>query len=167
MQKVVEHAVQLVARFFRDITVTERELVPSVLKSDGTWMASFDESILGIFYLNESEQQRVKQYQEKGWPLFPGFMVGERKKPDGAPVAMKMGGFGILGCLGSLILGSNELIAGLFFGPILLGIFIWALKEHPKRKARGEAEYAAIMATLPDASKIWNRLHYCFRDDIV
>jgi len=78
-----------------------------------------------------------------------------------------MGGFGILGGLGSLILGSNELIGGLFFGPILLGIFIWALREHPKRKARGDAEYAAIMATLPDASKIWNRLYYCFRDDIV
>jgi len=92
MQKMAEHAVQLVARFFRDLTVTERELAPSVLKSDGTWMASFDESILGIFHLNKSEQQRVKQYQEKGWPPFPGFMVSERKRPAGAQVAMKMGG---------------------------------------------------------------------------
>jgi hypothetical protein len=92
MQKIAKHAVQLVVRFFRDLTVTERDLVPSVLRSAGTWMASFDESILGIFYLSESEQQRVKQYQERGWHPFPGFMVGEGKKPAGAPVAMKMGG---------------------------------------------------------------------------
>ncbi len=92
MQKMAGHAVQLVTRFFRDLTVTERALVPSVLKSDGTWVASTDESILGIFYLDKSEQQRVKQYQEKGWPAFPGLMIGEGKKPAGAPVAMKMGG---------------------------------------------------------------------------
>jgi hypothetical protein len=91
MQKIAKRAVQLVVRFFRDLTVTQRDLVPSVLESAGTWMASFDESILGIFYLNESEQQRVKQYQERGWHPFPGFMVGEGKKPAGAPVAMKMG----------------------------------------------------------------------------
>ncbi len=92
MQKMAGHAVQLVGRFFRDITVEEKELVQSVLKSDGIWMASTDESILGVFYLNESEQQRVKEYQVKGWPPFPGFMVVEGKKPTGAPVAMKMGG---------------------------------------------------------------------------
>ena len=92
MQKMAEHAVQLVERFFRDLTATETELVPSVLKSDGTWTASFDESILGLFYLNESERLTIKQNQKRGWPPFPGFMVGEGKKPAGAAVAMKMVG---------------------------------------------------------------------------
>lgn len=92
MQKIAEHAVQLVGRFFRDLTMTERELVPSVLKREGRWIVSGDESTLGMFYLDESEQQRVKQYQDKGWPLFPGFMVSEGKKPAGADVAIEMSG---------------------------------------------------------------------------
>jgi hypothetical protein len=92
MQEVAKHAIQLIVRFFSGLSGAERDLVPSVLKSAGTWMASFDESILGIFYLDESEQQRVEQYQERGWPPFPGFMVGEGKMPAGVQAAITMGG---------------------------------------------------------------------------
>lgn len=91
-EEIAKRAVQFVDRFFRNLPEVERDLVPSVLKSPGAWMVSYTESMLGIFHLDEAEQQRVKQYQSKGWPPFPGFMVSEDQKPANARVAM--GGIG-------------------------------------------------------------------------
>jgi hypothetical protein len=92
IQDIAKRAIQFVECFFGNLTEIERESVPPVLKSTGTWVASYDESMLGIFFLDEAEQQRVKQYQNRGWHPFPGLMVSEAQKPPEARVAMKVGG---------------------------------------------------------------------------
>ncbi len=87
---VAKGARQFIEDFFGSATETDRQLVPSVLRSAGKWMAMYDESMLGIFCLDESEQQRVMQYREEGWHLFPGFMVSEGKRPNNTQIAMSV-----------------------------------------------------------------------------
>lgn len=43
----------------------------------GTWVASYDDEVLGLFLMTDDELKRGKQYEENGWSMFPGFMVGE------------------------------------------------------------------------------------------
>ena len=92
MQEIARHAIQFVERFFGNLTEVERDLVPSVLRASGTWMANYDESMLGMFFLNETEQQRATENQSEGWPAFPGFITSEGKKNTDAPVAFSVSG---------------------------------------------------------------------------
>jgi len=91
-ENVAEKAVQFVMDYFVTLKPSDRDKLPSVLRSQGGWMASYDDATIGIFYLNNDTMKRVAEYQQKGWPPFPGFIVSEGKKPDNYPVAISTSG---------------------------------------------------------------------------
>ena len=92
MKRIASDAITLVAVFFSRLRVEKPTSLPPILKSPGTWMAAYDKTALGIFFLNESSMQRVIEYQKKGWQGFPGFLIGEDQKPADSPVAIKVSG---------------------------------------------------------------------------
>jgi len=55
-------------------------------------MAQYDDATIGIFFLTKSELQRATNYQNRGFPAFPGFVVSESRKPASVPVAVDIGG---------------------------------------------------------------------------
>lgn len=92
MKTIASNAIKFVEQFFSSLPSEERTCLPPVLRSPGRWMASYDKTALGIFFLSESSIKRVAEYQNKGWHPFPGFLVGEDQKPARSPVAIKAGG---------------------------------------------------------------------------
>ncbi len=91
-KQTADHAMRLVDRFFASLSGPDKELVPSVLNSPGTWMASYDEWTLGVFFLDKRQKEIVEERQEREWPPFPGFFISKGNMPDGAKAA-----FGIEG----------------------------------------------------------------------
>lgn len=91
-KKIASKAIDQVKKFFDGLGVEERKFLPPTLKKPGTWIAQYDEAMIGIFYLTKSELKRVTSNQNKGFPAFPGFIVSEDKKPAGTPVAVAISG---------------------------------------------------------------------------
>jgi len=52
MKNIATNAISLVDNFFAEIKHQDEITLPSVLKSPGRWIASYDNSILGVFYLD-------------------------------------------------------------------------------------------------------------------
>jgi hypothetical protein len=92
MKIIGENALKLVNEFFSQITKQPNIAFPPVLKNSGRWLASCEDSILGIFYIDNEEFKRATQYQNDGWPIFPGFLISEDKLPPGSPVAVAISG---------------------------------------------------------------------------
>jgi len=91
-ENIAEQAVQFVMDYFVTLKPSDRDKLPSVLSSEGGWMASYDDATIGIFYLNKDAMKRVAEYQQKGWPPFPGFIVSEEKRSENYPVAVSKPG---------------------------------------------------------------------------
>ena len=91
-EAIAKDALQLVKEFFDGIPGPERDALPKVLKSPGSWVASYEGSTLGVFFLTRAELQRATEYQNRGWQTFPGFIISEDQKPAKAPVAVAIGG---------------------------------------------------------------------------
>jgi hypothetical protein len=92
MKNIASNAIKLVAGFFAGVKHGDRPSLPPVLKTPGRWIASYDNSTLGIFFLNEGALQRVTEYQNRGWPPFPGFLISDDQRPEGSPVAITISG---------------------------------------------------------------------------
>lgn len=92
MKSIASNAIELVYKFFAEIKNQAESTLPSVLKDPGRWIASYDNSILGLFYLDNKELKRVTEYQNNGWPPFPGFLISDEKRPSGSPVAVAISG---------------------------------------------------------------------------
>ena len=92
MTNIASNAIELVDKFFAEIKHQAEIPLPPVLKSSGRWIASYDNSTLGIFYLNNNALQRVTEYQNKGWPPFPGFLISDKNRPSGSQVAVAISG---------------------------------------------------------------------------
>ncbi len=92
MKNIAANAITLVDKFFTKIKNQADIALPPVLKSPGRWIASYDNSTLGIFYLDNEALKRVTKYQNKGWPPFPGFLISDDKRPSGSPVAVAISG---------------------------------------------------------------------------
>ena len=92
MKTIPLNAIKFVTKFFADLDKNQREYLPPILKSPGRWTATYDNTTLGIFFLNKSAIKRVTEYQNNGWQAFPGFLINEKQKPPGAPVAIMIGG---------------------------------------------------------------------------
>jgi hypothetical protein len=90
--KIAENALKLVNEFFIEITKQPNIALPLVLKKSGRWLASYEDSILGLFFIDNEELKRTTQYQNEGWPIFPGFLVSEDKLPSGSHVAVSISG---------------------------------------------------------------------------
>ncbi len=92
MKGIASNAINFAEELFSRLRIKEPTSLPPILKSPGTWMAVYDKTALGIFFLNKSSMQRVIEYQKKGWQPFPGFLIGEDQKPADSPVAIKVSG---------------------------------------------------------------------------
>lgn len=92
MKKIASDAIKLVEDFFARLSNEEKAALPPVLKTIGKWMATYDNSTLGIFFLNNPSLKRVVEYQNKGWHPFPGFLISEDQKPANSPVAIAISG---------------------------------------------------------------------------
>jgi hypothetical protein len=92
MKTIAQNAIKSVEKFFRELNREEQSYLPSLLKTPGRWMANYDNTALGIFFLNNSALERVIEYQNNGWNPFPGLLIGESQKPEGSPVAIFVSG---------------------------------------------------------------------------
>jgi hypothetical protein len=92
MDNIALNAIKLVDKFFSEIKAQADIALPPVLKNPGKWIASYDNSTLGVFYLDNKALQRVAEYKNKGWPPFPGFLISDDKRPSGSPVAVAISG---------------------------------------------------------------------------
>ena len=92
MKNIATNAIALANKFFAEIKHQDEITLPSVLNSPGRWVASYDKSTLGVFYLDQDELKRVTKYQNNGWPPFPGFFISEKNRPSGSTVAVSIGG---------------------------------------------------------------------------
>lgn len=92
MEKIATNSIALANSFFADLKDKGEITLPSVLKRAGGWMASYNDSTLGIFYLDRNELKRVSEYQSNGWPPFPGFLISDKNCSSDTPVAMAIGG---------------------------------------------------------------------------
>ena len=92
MKNIVANAVQFVTDFFICLDNAKRTSLAPVLKSPGTWMAIYDKTIIGIFFLNKSSMKRVVENLNKGWQGFPGFLIAEDQRQPNSPVAIKVDG---------------------------------------------------------------------------
>jgi len=85
-------AIQFVESFFKKLDDQEKDILPSIFKSKYDWMATFDDTTLGIFLLTIDARKRIKEYMRKDWHPFPGFFISADKKPGDAPVAIAISG---------------------------------------------------------------------------
>ncbi|MFH1146746.1 MAG: hypothetical protein V1736_03465 [Pseudomonadota bacterium] len=92
MKSIASNGIKLVAHFFADLTGVDRNCLPPVLRTPGHWMASYDNHTLGIFFLDRGSLKRVTDFQNKGWPPFPGFLISDATRPPGSPVAVEISG---------------------------------------------------------------------------
>ena len=92
MKNIATNAISLVDKFFSETKQQGEIILPSVLRSPGRWIASYDNSTLGVFYLDNKELKRVTEYQNNGWPPFPGFLISDENRPSGSPVAVAISG---------------------------------------------------------------------------
>lgn len=92
MKNIATNAISLVDNFFAEIKHQDEITLPSVLKSPGRWIASYDNSTLGVFYLDNNELKRITEYQNNGWPPFPGFLISDKNRSSGSPVAVAISG---------------------------------------------------------------------------
>ena len=91
-EEIARTVLNFVDNFFRDLIKDSSNLFPEILRLPGKWMASYTGPVLGIFFLNEKERQRVVNYQKKGWPPFPGLIISKNLLPDDEPVALEVAG---------------------------------------------------------------------------
>lgn len=92
MKNIATNAISFVDNFFAEIKHQDEITLPSVLKSPGRWIASYDNSTLGVFYLDSNELKRITEYQKKGWPPFPGFLISDKNRPSDLQVAVAISG---------------------------------------------------------------------------
>lgn len=92
VKKIASKSVEFVKSFFANLSSEEKELLPPVLKTTGTWIANYDDFSVGIFYLTGHEMQRAVSNMNQGIPVFPGFYVSDSNRPENAPVAIRMEG---------------------------------------------------------------------------
>lgn len=81
VQEVTQKAVEMVQLFFAKHMNEDGISFPEVLQTSGVWMAILSDEVLGIYFLNESDQERINACRQQGRHPFPGFMVGESQRP--------------------------------------------------------------------------------------
>jgi hypothetical protein len=81
-----------VEKFFNSLDIDEKKYLPKYFQSQRKWMANYTGSALGIFFLSIEEIERVTDQQKNNLPPFPGFLISEDLRPDGAPVAFSISG---------------------------------------------------------------------------
>jgi hypothetical protein len=92
MKNIANNGIALANSFFGDLKDKGEITLPSVLKRPGRWMASYDDSTLGIFYIDRNELKRVSEYHNNGWPPFPGFLISDKNRSSDTPVAVTISG---------------------------------------------------------------------------
>jgi len=90
--KMVREAINLVTTFFEKLPEQDKNVLPQVLKSDGSWVAAYDHSVIGLFFIDKTKMKAVLSNQHQNLPLFPGLLVSSDRKPQNAPVAINAGG---------------------------------------------------------------------------
>lgn len=88
MKTIASNAIKFVENFFSRLGGEQKTFLPPVFESSGTWMANYQRSALGIFFLNRASLKRVVEYQNKGLHPFPGLLTSE----GGTPIAIKVTG---------------------------------------------------------------------------
>lgn len=92
MKQLASHAINLVSNFFSRCKGQVDVVLPPVLRKPGKWVAFYDDSTLGVFYLTNKEIKRVTKYQNNGWPPFPGFFISDKRRPKPSRVAIAISG---------------------------------------------------------------------------
>jgi hypothetical protein len=92
MKSIASSSIKFVAHFFADLAGTDRNCLPPVLRTPGHWIASYDDQSLAIYFLDKDSLKRVTDFQNKGWPPFPGFLISDATRPPGSPVAVAISG---------------------------------------------------------------------------
>jgi hypothetical protein len=80
-QEITQKAVEAVQIFFADRLNDDAVSFPAILQDSGVWMAVFSDEALGIYFLNERQQERINACRQQGRHPFPGFMIGEARRP--------------------------------------------------------------------------------------
>ncbi len=86
---ISKSAIQLIEAYLHSLNAEDSAALPKIFQKVGKWIAVHDQSILSIFYLDPSDQNKIVEFQKKGWNPFPAFFVPTGQ--DG-PVAFRMGG---------------------------------------------------------------------------
>lgn len=92
MKSIAASSIKFVAHFFAALAGTDRNCLPPVLRTPGHWVASYDDYTLAIYFLDKEALKRVTDFQNKGWPPFPGFLMSDTTRPSGSPVAVQISG---------------------------------------------------------------------------
>jgi len=79
--KMVREAINLVTTFFEKLPEQDKNVLPQVLKSDGSWVAAYDHSVIGLFFIDKTKMKAVLSNQHQNLPLFPGLLVSSDRKP--------------------------------------------------------------------------------------
>lgn len=90
VRNIANQSVEYVKSFFAKLSHEEKQFLPSIFKTEGSWLGNFDDFTIGIFYLTQEEMQRVVNNMNQGIHAFPGFYVSEPNRKDKMPVAIKM-----------------------------------------------------------------------------
>lgn len=80
-QEIAQKAVETVQLFFAKHMDDDDISFPAILQTSGVWMAILADEVLGIYFLAEREQERINTCRQQKRHPFPGFMVGEARRP--------------------------------------------------------------------------------------
>jgi hypothetical protein len=93
IHEIAKKATQYIESFFKNLPATDKNFFPPILNLNGVWDAEiYTRNVLGFFYLTEREQSRIREYRQKGWPPFPGFLIDDEQKEQRVPAAIKVDG---------------------------------------------------------------------------
>lgn len=97
MQLDIQKIKKIIESRFLNVPDSIQQCFPDVLKGNVQWIAYSDNSFSVLFFLNDQEMERVKEYNKKGLQLFPGFLTGE--EGIGAGMRMENSKYGMVsGC---------------------------------------------------------------------
>ena len=92
VRKIANKSVEFVKSFFANLPDEEKQILPRIFKTAGSWLGNFDDFTISIFYLTNEEMQRVVKNINQRIQGFPGFYISESNRKDKIPVAIKMEG---------------------------------------------------------------------------
>lgn len=90
--ELAHKSLTFVEDFFNGLIRKGEDYLPACLRVKGSWMANYTDYVLGIYFLNEVELERVDRYHKQKWPPFPGFLVSEDSKPANETSAIGISG---------------------------------------------------------------------------
>lgn len=97
MQLNIGKIKKIIERRFLNVPDSIQRCFPSILRGNVQWVAFSESSFSVLVFLNDEEMERIKDYNKKGFQLFPGLLTSEERV--GAGMRMENSKYGMIsGC---------------------------------------------------------------------